>query len=200
MYTKEGVILTNTTKAFDYANVKDLHSDMMARYVWVHHVELEAHFAPVAFINRPEIFNLSNGSGKRDEANWPINEGSTIWDRIQKTAKDNGDIFYRVGYGINFFNRNLYRTNNSKEKPLKEEIEEKKKDPKQMKIDEKNYVKNIGKELLINPQIAYNAEVEKWINIAKLEVQRKEEQADREREKLEREIESGSSPFEGPKF
>ncbi|CAG7729171.1 unnamed protein product [Allacma fusca] len=166
IYLDQNVILTNTTKAFDYAKTEDLYKNMMARYVWVQHVELEAHFAPVGYINRPEVFNLPDGSD-RDINNWPIEEGSTIWDRIQKTAKDNGDIFYRVGYDIDFFNRNLYRTNNSKEKPLKEEIEEKKRDPKQMKIEEKNYVKNIGKELLINPQIAYNTEVEKWIKVAK---------------------------------
>lgn len=198
VYTKEGVILTNATKAFDYANVKDLHNDMMARYVWVHHVELEAHFAPVAFINRPEIFNLSNGSGKRDEANWPINEGSTIWYRILKTSENNGDIFYRVPY---LKPDEYYRDLKTHILP---ELEKKQKGFKNignLREEEKKYVNDpLTIQKLINPNIAFNAEVEKWINIAKLEVQRKEEQADRERKKLEHEIESGSNPFEGTKL
>ncbi|WP_185269464.1 hypothetical protein [Chryseobacterium bernardetii] len=197
VYMKENVILTNTRKAFEYAKVKDMHSDMMARYVWVHHVELEAHFAPVGYINRPEIFNLPDGKTRSPE--WPKAEGNTIWDRIIKTAEDNADLFYRTGYGITFFNRNYKSKNiqNSKETTIQEQFAEVKKHPQQMRTTEKDYVSTEGKQKLINPQMSYNVEVEKWINIAKLEIKRKEEEAQKQKEHLEQEI---RDIWIGPKF
>lgn len=197
VYMKENVILTNTKKAFDYAKVEDMHRDMMARYVWVHHIELEAHFAPVGYINRPEIFNIPDGKTRSPE--WPETEGKTIWDRIIKTAENNADLFYRTSYGITFFNRNYKSKNhqNPKESTIQEQFAEVKKHPQQMRKREKEYVSSEGKQKLINPQIAYNTEVEKWVNIAKLEMKRKEEEAQKQKEHLEQEI---RDIWIGPKF
>ncbi|MDR2235542.1 MAG: hypothetical protein LBE92_05425 [Chryseobacterium sp.] len=194
VYLDKNIILTNTDKAFDYAKTADAHRDMMARYVWMHHVELEAHFAPVGFINRSEIFNLPNESG-RDEVNWPRAEGNTIWDRILKTAENKGDLFYRANYGITFFNRSFKDEKNQTNPTILEQYTEVKKNPQQMRKNEQDYVKDAPtKQKLINPQMAYNGEVEKWVKVAKESLHwedvfnKLKEKMDRQKEQYQREM------------
>lgn len=174
VYLKDNLILTNANKALEYAKVADNHTDMMARYVWMHHIELEAHFAPVGFLNRPEIFNLKDG--KRNPL-WPEDEGKTIWHRILKTSEKKGDIFYRVSYLEN----NIYYEDLKKE--IIPKLVEKKKDFKFLRDKEDEYVKGIGENNLINPKIAYTSEVEKWVNVAK-EVIEEQYQKDKEQQKI----------------
>lgn len=159
VYMDEKVILFNSKKALEYAKVKDSHTEMMTKYVWMHHIELEAHFAPVGFINRSEIFNLPDGKTRNPK--WPENEGSNIWQRILKTS-DKNDIFYRYDYNINFYGdlkKEILPELNKRRKNLSEQ--------KSMREEEKDYIEKKGKKKLIDPNIAYNTEVQKWVSVAK---------------------------------
>ncbi|NRS93753.1 hypothetical protein [Frigoriflavimonas asaccharolytica] len=196
VYIKEENILLFADKAMEYAKVADSHTEMMARYVWMHHVELEAHFAPVGYINRPEIFNLPDGKTRNPD--WPMENGRTIWDRILKASEDNDRLFYRVDYDIKYFNR-IY--NDKSKDSISEDYKKIQNEFKFKKEFEANYVKNLGATRLINPKIAFNTEVEKWVNIAKLELNRQDEEARKEKRKLEREWEKATNPWPvGPKY
>lgn len=183
VYMNQDVILTNTNKAFDYAKVADSHKEMMEKYVWMHHVELEAHFAPVGYFNRPEIFNLPDG--KTRDPNWPESEGKTIWERIMKTSENNGDLFYRVPY------LETKEYHEDIEKYIIPEIKKKKKDIKYLRTKEKDYVENLGKKNLIDPTFANNPEIEKWVTIAKKVI----EEQHRSNQKLQQMMQDNMKEF-----
>lgn len=44
VYMDEKVILFNSKKAIEYAKVKDSHTEMMTKYVWMHHIEFGSTF------------------------------------------------------------------------------------------------------------------------------------------------------------
>jgi len=136
--------------------VKDKYYKMIDAYAWVHHIELEAHFAPVAWINRPEIFNLPDGSKRRDQANWPVEEGKTIWERITKTAEKNDNLFYRVDYDEKKSDQPIIKDPKKLTEPEKRDIEK--------KYVEKNRSK------FISTAFVNNAAVRQWVDLAKKEL------------------------------
>ena len=85
----------------------------------------------------------------------------SIWQRILKTS-DKNDIFYRYDYNINFYGdlkKEILPELNKRRKNLSEQ--------KSMREEEKDYIEKKGKKKLIDPNIAYNTVVQKWVSVAK---------------------------------